>query len=462
MKCFDPMLTTAFAGDIGVAREDITPPVGIYARNWGAAAHDAAEGVHRPLTLTALALSDSTGIPLILISADLGWWTSREDEWGVRGALLGTLGLDPARVLISLSHTHAGPNLSRENRDKPGGALISPYLDTLRDVAIRATRAALDLRRPARLSWRYGRCDLATNRDLASSDGKRFLVGANPGEAADDALLVGRIEDAGNGKIVVVLVNYACHPTTLASENRLLSPDYVGAMREIIESAVGAPCLFLQGASGDLAPAEDKVGDPGVADRNGRRLGYAALAVLEGWPEACLTLDAVVESGAPLAVFRIRPAGLSKELRASLHTIDLPLKPLPTVAEIEEAWKQCTDRVIRERLWRQRGVRRIVGDGVTSPIPLWAWRIGEALLIAQPNEAYSRFQLELRSRFQPRPVAVLNVTNGYGGYLPPRAHYSRDQYSVSVSPFAEGCLEMATAAATALASELLEKPNGQH
>jgi hypothetical protein len=34
MKCIDPMLTTAFAGNIGVAREDITPPIGIYARNW--------------------------------------------------------------------------------------------------------------------------------------------------------------------------------------------------------------------------------------------------------------------------------------------------------------------------------------------------------------------------------------------------------------------------------------------
>ena len=38
-----------FRGLIGVARRDVTPPVGIYARMWGAAKHDQAEGVHKPL-----------------------------------------------------------------------------------------------------------------------------------------------------------------------------------------------------------------------------------------------------------------------------------------------------------------------------------------------------------------------------------------------------------------------------
>ena len=39
---------------LGVARCDVTPPVGIYHRMWGAATHDRATGVHRPLTATAL------------------------------------------------------------------------------------------------------------------------------------------------------------------------------------------------------------------------------------------------------------------------------------------------------------------------------------------------------------------------------------------------------------------------
>ncbi|RPI75666.1 MAG: hypothetical protein EHM42_15245, partial [Planctomycetaceae bacterium] len=41
---------------LGVARGDITPPVGIYHRMWGAASHERATGVHRPLTATAICL----------------------------------------------------------------------------------------------------------------------------------------------------------------------------------------------------------------------------------------------------------------------------------------------------------------------------------------------------------------------------------------------------------------------
>src|SRR3954470_12953914 len=38
----------------GIAACDITPPVGIYHRMWGAATHERATGVHRPLTATAM------------------------------------------------------------------------------------------------------------------------------------------------------------------------------------------------------------------------------------------------------------------------------------------------------------------------------------------------------------------------------------------------------------------------
>src|SRR6266480_2655720 len=104
-----------FRGVIGVAREDITPPVGIYARSWGAAKHETAEGVHRPMTLTCLTLqSNADETPLVLMAADLGWWRSREDEWAVRGAVLQALSLDPSRLMICLSHTHAGPSVQRE------------------------------------------------------------------------------------------------------------------------------------------------------------------------------------------------------------------------------------------------------------------------------------------------------------------------------------------------------------
>ena len=64
---------SAFAGLIGLARRDTTPPTGIYARMWGAATWDFAEGVHRPLSTTALALRETTdgARPRLLVALDL-------------------------------------------------------------------------------------------------------------------------------------------------------------------------------------------------------------------------------------------------------------------------------------------------------------------------------------------------------------------------------------------------------
>ena len=457
-RLFSPA-PSGFRGLIGVARQDITPPVGIFARSWGAATHEAAEGIHRPLTLTCLTFqATADDEPLVLIGADLGWWRSNEDEWAIRGPVLETMKLDAARLMICLSHTHAGPGLQVENASRAGGHLIEPYQAMLRDAALRAIRQALESTQPAMLTWRYGRCDLATNRDLPDPNSERIVVGYNPANPADDTLLVGRVA-ARDGDVLATIVNYACHPTTLAWQNRLISPDFLGAMREVIEAHTCAPCLFLQGASGELAPAEQYSGDTKLADRHGRRLGFAVMAALEAMdrPGERLAFEQVVESGAALAVWRPTAFPPPTALAAALHDVEYELKPLPSVGEIEQQWRETTDPVLKERLWRKRGMRRVVGDGTTTHMPLWVWRLGDSTLVGQPLEAYSRLQIELRASFAPHAVAVMNIVNGSAGYLAPAEMYERDIYQVWQAPYARGSLERLIAAATMAVEQILAR-----
>jgi hypothetical protein len=92
-------------------------------------------------------------------------------------------------------------------------------------------------------------------------------------------------------------------------------------------------------------------------------------------------------------------------------------------------------------LWRKRFVRKVVGDGTAAEMPLWVWRIGDAMLFGQPNETYSRFQLDLRRAFHPRHVAVMNLVNGSAGYLPPAELYDTDIYQCGNPPTSGGGLE---------------------
>lgn len=439
----------ACTGLIGVSQQDITPPLGIYSRNWGAALTDVAIGTHLPLILTCMVIfpkqRNNSQPPLVLFSADLGWWKDASDERLLRESILQSIDVPETHLLFCLSHTHAGPSLSSGDYDKPGGRFIAPYKQMLHEKAVDTYHEACKNAVSATLSWHYGKCDLATNRDMPIPENDRVLVGFNPTIPADDTLLVGKITDE-SGYIIGTLVNYACHPTVLAWDNQLLSPDYVGAMRSLVEEKTKAPCLFLQGASGELAPPEQYVGDTALADKHGRHLGYSVLATLESMysPHTQLYFDKLIESGAPLAIWKRKHRIPSDVLRAECIPIEMGLKAILSMEEIDRQLETCTDHVLRERLVRMKAMRKNLGKGDTVIVPLWIWRLGEACIVAQPNEAYSHFQQLLREEFTPIPIVVVNIANGYIGYLPPSNEYNKDMYAVTQTPFAKGSLEHLT------------------
>lgn len=449
------MKHSGFAGHIGVAREDITPPPGIFFRNWGAAKHDAATGIHRPLTLTALTLQQEPhGKPLVLIETDLGWWTSLPFEQDFRSRLLEELKLDPTRLIFGLSHTHAAPPLCNPEPGWKGGELLPAHAARVFTAAVHAAKKALATAQPATLEWHTGKCNLATHRDLR--DGKRFVCGYHPEGHPDDTLLLGRVTDAA-GKILATVVNYACHPTTLSWDNVLVSPDFVGAMRETIQQNTGgAPALFLQGAAGDLGPRYGMVGDPAVPDMHGRQLGFAALATLADMepPATELVFSHVVESGAPIAVWQRRPRPVSRELRAVKQTVDLQLKDWPSTAELRRQFEACPDRSLAERIRRKLRIREALGDGATFPLEVWGWQIGEAVLGGALVEAYSPHQRELRQSLPDRAVIWMNLINGSLGYVPPAPLYDEDLYQVWQTPFERGGAEKLTAATIQLLRSL--------
>jgi hypothetical protein len=432
----------------GVATRDVTPPVGIYARSWGAATHDAAEGIHRPFAATAAVFAPLTGDgpTLALVAVDLGWFQHMPDEAELRTTILRRTGLDDAALLINMSHTHAGANNNSQLTDLPGTGLIQPYLGHLTEQIATAILEARDALAPAWVTYGAGRCALATNRDFWDAEAGRFAAGYNPGAPADDTLVVARVTGE-DGELRATLFNYACHPTTLAWENRLLSPDYIGAAREILENAFGAPALFLQGASGELAPRDDYVGDAAVADRNGRQLGHAAAAAIESLPPpgTRFVYTGIVASGANLGTWAYEPCepeqvAASERLAASVSYV--PLRRKEEIGVVDSLSNASPDsRQEQEKALRRRFLSQALGDSPVYEMPVWTWRLGDALLVAIPNEPYSVLQVELRQRLAGTPLLVLGVTNRTMGYLSPEATYGTGLYQEQQSPFAPGSLE---------------------
>jgi hypothetical protein len=171
-------------------------------------------------------------------------------------------------------------------------------------------------------------------------------------------------------------------------------------------------------------------------------------------PGSQLCFEGVVESGAPLAAWRHQPVTASSELRAIEVAADLELKDWPSADELEQQRRDCDDRALEERLRRKRDIRRSLGDGSSSELSIFAWRIGDAVLVGCAGEAYSQLQQELRNRFPDLTVICMNLINGSVGYLPPADLYDLDVYPVWQTPFDRGCLERISDAMTGAIGEL--------
>jgi hypothetical protein len=452
----------------GVSRRDITPPVGIYHRMWGAATHDRSTGVHRPLLATALVLESLDAAPSgrqVIVAID-HCLLRAGDMAQLRLAICRVTGTAENELQIAFSHTHGAGLMDRSRAALPGGNFIGPYLDRMAELISEAIEEAKSRIQLATIMYGLAHCDLATHRDFWDEASRQFVCGFNASGPTDSTLQLARIDDDA-GKTISTVVNYACHPTTLAWDNTLISPDYIGAMRELVEQAHGGLCVFLQGASGDLGPREGYVGDPAVADRNGRRLGYAVLSALEAMPKAGMRYKYVgpVVSGATIGVWQDEPVGITEAehhtaWRSRIWTLELPYRSdLPTVEQTEadfaqwqkaeEAARQADDaatardcRAHVERMTRQLMRVAQLPPGERFPLSIRLWRLGNGYWLMLEGEYYHALQRTLRERFPAKPIVVATVVNGWRpAYLPTRETYGLGIYQEQVAVLAPGSLE---------------------
>lgn len=458
----------------GVARCDITPSAGIYHRMWGAATHEVSTGIHRPLTATVITMAsrdDSQfGSPSVAVAIDhCLLWTAEMRT--LVDYIAQHSGVSAESIVIYFSHTHGAGLMGLERKELPGGEMIAPYLDQLAVKISDLVRQSIQSARPATINYGVGRCSLATNRDYWDSEQSSFVCGFNPEGTADDTVIVGRVSDE-SGKILATIVNYACHPTTLAWDNTQISPDYIGAMREVVEHSTAAPCFFIQGASGDIGPREGFVGDLAVADRNGRQLGYAALSAFEALPPAKtrFVYAGPVVSGATIGTWSYETVpgdaivGLSSFV-TTVCRVELPLRPdLPKRAELlaeQSHWQQefelagaAGDAVAMRdaRAMIERATRRLIRvahlpetSTITYKVPLC--KMGDAIWVSLNGEHYNILQTELRRRFPNHTLIIGTIANGSDvWYLPDAESFGKGLYQEEASILSQGSLEKLIAA----------------
>ncbi|HET6319215.1 MAG TPA: neutral/alkaline non-lysosomal ceramidase N-terminal domain-containing protein, partial [Chloroflexota bacterium] len=274
---------SAAAGPLkaGVARVEITPPLGLTMYGYGSR-KAGATGVRDPLMARVLVLeADETRVALVVL--DLGEppaleWVKRLRENAKRSSGV-------SYVLVTATHTHAGPDI------RPIFPPTQPP-DWESEALARISRAVDEAHQhvvDARIGTGYGSVLIGHNRLRLEPDGTITWFERNntmtPTSPVDPVVSVLRL-DTMEGTPIAILVNYACHPVVFGPDNLQYSADFPGVTVATIERELGGQAMFFQGGDGDINPFyavhpldQDA---PRWKDWTGERLGREAVRVARG------------------------------------------------------------------------------------------------------------------------------------------------------------------------------------
>jgi hypothetical protein len=220
--------------EAGAAKIDITPPTGFAMWGYGARHDRPSDGVLDPLQARALVFAVGKQ-RIAIVSLDLGRAPTRESTATIRARTKAAAGIE--HIFLVGSHTHHGPVIELDNWPSPPNSYVRQLEQKLADVIIEAARAL----RPARLG--------VASKEVPYNRNRHSRL---PEKPVDRELLVLRVEDK-EGKPIAHAVNFAAHPVMTDGKVFKFSADYPGVMAEVVEKETGAPCLFLQGAAGDMS-----------------------------------------------------------------------------------------------------------------------------------------------------------------------------------------------------------------
>jgi hypothetical protein len=240
----------------GAAKVEITPPVGYAMWGYGSRHDQPSEGVLDALHARALVLAAGSD-KIAIVSLDLGRAPTRQSTAAIR-AKIKSAGIE--HIFLVGSHTHHGPVIELDDWPDAKTSYVRQLEQKIADVILDANKAL----KPARLGVASKEVPFNRNRHSKRDD-----------KPVDRELLVLRVEGV-DGKPIAHAVNFAAHPTMTSEKVRKFSADYPGPLAALVEKETGAPCLFLQGAAGDLST---NPGDNPGPEKFGQALGREALAI---------------------------------------------------------------------------------------------------------------------------------------------------------------------------------------
>lgn len=385
----------------GIHREEINPPLGAafigYHREVGVAS------IHDPLYVTA-SIFESEQTTSVFVSIDnIGLLVADTDT--IREGIADRLDVSKEQITVVYTHTHSGPATAGTE------PLTVAYKTILTQQAIVSAVKASEAMQSVEIGWGVTSGKLGVNRREKRNG--HAVMGMDPLGVTDDrigTLLVRRADDAC---LIGAFVFCTAHPNVLKSDSVVLSGDYPGVARTILEQALGCPVVIVQGATGNVN-----------AKYRGDLASLQKMAfVLSG--HVLTTIPDV--SFQPLTHHRIQSVIYPMRLTEVPATNEL--QDMATYAE--QTWGVSAARWLAY-------VQERSGETLTIPVEVQLFELNDGSFSGIPMEPFCETALQIKRMRQTELAFFGGYTNGYIGYLPTAEEHPYGGYEVAINPVVYG------------------------
>lgn len=396
----------------GAAAVDITPPMPVALA--GHFTRRDAEGVLDPLHARAVVIGNEQA-KVVFVLLDLIALTAADCD-PVRHEIADSLKIPVANVCVSCTHTHTAPGV----KDSFVTPREAEYLEWAKPRMIQAALNAAQSMVPAQVAWGNGKeARPQYNRRFHLRDGtvmmnpgaaniEKILRPAGPTDPTVPLLLVRRAED---GAPLAVIANYSLHYIGDFSSMKI-SSDYFGEFSQLATERLGRECVALltHGASGDInnsnhrkqpTPWYPEKMEP--KERSRLIAGWLLDQVEEVWNRAEWHKEAVL--GAVEEKYSLRVRKIQGD-------------------EIRQAQQEMADETLSDRERNYAAERlALLEYPDTLPQSVTSLRVGNWAASTLTGEIFCQFGIDLRYASPYEVTALIELANGYSGYIPTRYSY---------------------------------------
>jgi len=414
---------------VGYSQVSIAPAAGTPLGGYGYSAERLSTGNDETygLTATVIAITDSEGETVLLITADLVGIPETVAD-AARAAIKEATNVSVSHIMIAATHTHAAPDMSIIGNDA-----IEMYKNELYTNLANAAVAALADRAPATAAKAtVDLADMNCVRHYTDGNGNYYgyqywanQAGATQSAADADCAMQLLKFDRGADKAPVVVANWQVHPNVLGNVD-YASADLVGAFRTAVNAATGWNVAYFSGAGGNLIADYDTT-EAQVHVAMGQAMAAAATAEDVAFVNA----------------------GLSQiETKQTKYAANLK-----TVSE-EEYNAACAFLTGEDTGWNAalaagfnsayeaKTIKRVFEmNSTTKSIELNAISLGQVAFVAAPYEMFDVDGQTIKAADSHEMVIIMSQANGSVGYITADLSantYVNGVYEQDMSIFADG------------------------